>query len=129
VSNFLTDAIELEIKAYRNGDASIASSIMAGNVLATLQSNIADLNQQGLIMISEIDYYQSFINDIRVITDTQIEVDTCEVWTNTIYRASDGEPISSDGPSLTPQIITIEQLNSNWYITNVQFFDPPAFCS
>jgi hypothetical protein len=129
VSNFLTDAIELEIEAYRNGDASIASSIMAGNVLATLQSNIADLNQQGLLMISEIDYYQSFINDIRVLTNTQIEVDTCEVWTNTVYRASDGEPISSDGPSLIPQTITIEQLDSNWYITNVEFFDPPAFCS
>lgn len=129
VSNFLTDAIELEIEAYRNGDASIASSVMAGNVLATLQNNIADLNQQGLIMISEIDYYQSYMNDIRVITTTQIEVDTCEVWTNTVYRASDGEPISSDGPSLIPQTITIEQLDSNWYITDVQFFDPPAFCS
>jgi hypothetical protein len=129
VSEFLTNAIELEIEAYRNGDASVASSIMAGNVLATLENNIADFNQQGLIMISEIDYYQSFINDIRVLTNTQIEVDTCEVWTNTVYRASDGEPISSDGPSLIPQTITIEQLDSNWYITDVQFFDPPAFCT
>lgn len=129
VSDFLTNAIELEIEAYRNSDASIAASVMAGDVLATLESNIADLNQQGLVMISEIDYYQSYINDIRVISDAQIEVDTCEFWTNTVYRASDGEPVESEGPALIPQTITIEQLDSNWYITNVQFFDAPAFCS
>jgi hypothetical protein len=101
---------------------------MAGEVLASLESSLAELNQQGLVMISEIDYYQSYINDIRVITNTRIEVDTCEVWTNTIYRASDGEPVDSDGPMLLPQTITIEQLDSNWYITTVQFFDAPSFC-
>ena len=129
VSDFLTNAIELEIEAYQNGDASIAASVMAGEVLSSLESSIAELNQQGLVMISEIDYYQSYINDIRVITDTQIEVDTCEVWTNTIYRASDGEPVNSEGPTLLPQTITIQQLDSNWYITTVQFYDAPAFCS
>jgi hypothetical protein len=129
VSDFLTNAIELEIEAYRNSDASIAASVMAGDVLATLESNIQDLNQQGLVMISEIDYYQSYINDIRVITDTQIQVETCEVWTNTIYRASDGEPVNTDGPILIPQTITIEQLDTNWYITAVQFHDGQAFCS
>lgn len=128
VSDFLTNAIEREIEAYRNGDAAIASSIMAGDVLVSIENSIADLNQQGLVLVSEIDYYQSFINDIRVITNTQIEVDTCEVWTNTIYRASDGEPMNSEGPLLLPQTITIEQLDSNWYITAVQFHDAPAFC-
>ena len=129
VSEFLTTAIELEIEAYRDGSASVASSVMAGNVLAALEDNIASLNQQGLVVISEIDYYQSFINDIRVINNTQIEVDTCEVWTNTTYRLSDGEPVAQDGPALTPQTITIQQIDSNWLITAVQFYDPPAFCS
>lgn len=129
VSDFLTNAIELEIEAYRSSDASIAASVMAGDVLATLERNIAELNQQGLVMVSEIDYYQSYINDIRVRSNTQIEVDTCEVWTNTVYRASDGEPVESEGPTLLPQTITIEQLDSNWYITNVQFLDGQAFCS
>jgi hypothetical protein len=129
VSDFLTNAIELEIDAYRNGDASIAASVMAGEVLSSLESSIAELNQQGLVMISEIDYYQSYINDIRVISNTQIEVDTCEVWTNTVYRASDGEPVDSEGPTLLPQTITIQQLDTDWYITSVQFYDAPAFCS
>lgn len=129
VSEFITNAIELQIEAYHNSDASVAASVLAGNMLASLEADIADLNQQGMVLISEIDYYQSYINDIRVITDTQIEVETCEVWTNTIYRASDGEPVSSEGPLLVPQTILIEQLDANWYITSVQFHDGQAFCS
>jgi hypothetical protein len=129
VGDFLTQAIELEIEAYRSGSADVAASVMTGDVLATLQSNIDDLNQQGLVMIAEVDYYQSYINDIRVIGNTQLEVDTCEVWTNTAYSLSDGQAVTSEGPALIPQTITIQQLDGSWYITDIQFFDAPAFCS
>jgi hypothetical protein len=128
VSDFLTRAIELEKEAYQNGDASIASSVMAGDVLQALAAQIDSLNQQGLISISEIDYYESYINDIRVISDTHLEVDTCEVWTTNIYRQSDGELAQSEGPALLPQTITIQQLDGGWFITAVEFFDAPAFC-
>jgi matrixin/thrombospondin type 3 repeat protein len=128
VSSFLTQAIELEIEAYQTGDASIASDIMAGDVLQNLAAQIDSLNQQGLVSISEIDYYESEINDIRVISNTQLEVDTCEVWTTNIYRRSDGELVQTDGPALLPQTITIQQLDGGWFITAVEFFDAPAFC-
>lgn len=128
VSDFLSNAIELEIEAYQNESPDVAASVMTGDVLATLQNNIASLSQQGLVMISQIDYYESFISDIRVIDNTHIEVDSCEVWTNDTYSKSTGEVVSSEGPALTPQTITIQQLDSNWYITDVQFFDAPAFC-
>ena len=128
ISEFLTQAIELEIEAYQQGDASIASSIMAGDVLDNLSANIDSLNQQGLVSISEIDYYESCINDIRVISDADIEVDTCEVWTTNNYRRSDGELIQSDGPALLPPTLTIQQLDGGWFITAVEFFDAPAFC-
>lgn len=129
VSDFLTRAIELQIEAYRNGDASIAASIMQGPILDSLSEEINSLNQQGLVSISEIDYYKSYINDIRVATNSQIEVDTCEVWTTNTYRVSDSQLADSQGPSLLPQTITIEQQNGNWYITTVDFFDAPAFCN
>jgi hypothetical protein len=129
VSEFLTRAIELQIEAYRNGDASIASSIMTGPILDSLSAEINSLNQQGLVSISEIDYYQSYINDIRVVNDARIEVDTCEVWTTNTYRLSDSQLVDSQGPSLLPQTITIEQLDGGWFITNVDFLDAPAFCS
>ena len=128
VSDFLTRAIELEIEAYRNNDPSLASSIMTGPVLDDLTAEIDALKQQGLLSISEIDYYQSYIHDIRLISDTQLEVDTCEVWTTEIYRESDGQLVDSQGPSLLPQTITIEQLNGSWFISTVDFQNAPAFC-
>ena len=129
ISEFLTRAIELQIEAYQRGDASVASSIMAGTVFESLVADIDSLNSQGLASISEIDYYESYINDIRVINDTNIEVDTCEVWTTSIYRRSDGQLIESGSPALLPQTITIQQLNGGWFITSVNFQNAPAFCS
>jgi hypothetical protein len=129
VSEFLTRAIELQMEAYRNGDASMASSIMSGPIFEGLANDINSLNQQGLVAISEIDYYESSIKDIRVVNNALIEVDTCEVWTTNTYRLSDGQLADSTGPALLPQTITIEQLNGSWFITSVNFFGAPAFCN
>jgi hypothetical protein len=128
VNDFLSNAIDLEIEAYQKESADVVSSVMAGDALANVQSDIASLSQQGLVMISEIDYYKSYISDISQIDTTHLEVDTCEVWTNDAYNKSTGELVDSQGPELLPQTITIQQINSNWYITDVQFFDAPAFC-
>jgi hypothetical protein len=69
-----------------------------------------------------------FINDIRVINDTNLEVDTCEVWSTNIYRRSDSALIQNIDPRLLPQTITIQKLNQGWFITQVNFLDAPAFC-
>jgi len=129
VSDFLTKAIQLQIEAYRQGNATIASSIMAGDIFNVLESEIANLNQQGFVQISEIDFYKSNISDIRVINNSNIEVDTCEVWSTNIYQRSDGTLIQGTDPRLLPQTITIQKLDQGWFITNVNFFDAPAFCN
>ena len=129
VSGFITKAIELQIEAYRKGDANIAAPIMAGDIFTTLESDIASLNQQGFAQISEIDFYKSYINGIRVINDTNLEVDTCEVWSTNIYRRSDSALIQNTDPRLLPQTITIQKLDRGWFITQVKFFDAPAFCN
>ncbi|MEW5941332.1 MAG: matrixin family metalloprotease [Chloroflexota bacterium] len=128
VSAFLTQVIELQILAYQEGDASIAASVMAGDILAALERSIADLNAAGRVEIARIDYYQSYIHDIRQISDAKIEADTCEVWTTEIYRRSDGRLVSQDGPTLLPQTITMEKIGGSWFVTAVNFFDAPAFC-
>jgi hypothetical protein len=128
VSDFLTEAIELQIEAYRKGDASVASSILAGNLLENLEKDIDSLNQQGLVQISEINYYQSYIDDIRIISQQHLEVDSCETWTTDTYRRSDELLVRSSGPDLLPQTITIQNVNGGWFITNVEFFEAPAFC-
>jgi len=129
VSEFLTRAVELQIEAYRQGDASIAASIMAGQVLEELKADIDSLNAEGLVSVSEIDYYESYIHDIRVISETNLQVDTCEVWTTSIYRLSDGQLVESGEPTLLPQTITIQQMDGGWFITSVDFQNAPAFCS
>jgi hypothetical protein len=129
VSNFITKAIELQVEAYRQGNADIAAPIMAGDIFATLESDIESLNQQGLAQISEMDFYKSYINDIRVISNASLEVDTCEVWITSIYRRSNGELMQSADPRLLPQTISIQKLDQGWFITQVNFFDAPAFCN
>jgi hypothetical protein len=127
VGEFLTQAIDLQIEAFRQNDASIAAQVMAGAALQETQNAIASLSQQGLVELSEIDYYQSYINDIRVVDNQHLEVDTCEVWSTEVYRES-GEFVQSTDPELLPQTITLQKLNEGWFITNVKFFDAPAFC-
>lgn len=129
VSQFLTLAIELEIEAFANGDPSIAAEIFAGSVLEDVQAAIEDLNSQGLVQIAELDFYESYIDDIRVVNNDRLDVDTCETWSTATYRLSDGAFEGSEGPTLLPQTITIERLADGWYITDVVFYDAPAFCT
>jgi hypothetical protein len=129
VSAFLTLAIELEIEAFANNDPSIAAEIFAGSVLQDVQAAINENNSQGIVQISELDFYESYIDDIRVINNDRLDVDTCETWSTATYRLSDGAFLGSEGPTLLPQTITIERLSDGWYITNVDFYDAPAFCT
>lgn len=128
VSAFLTNAIQLQIQALREGDASITAGVLAGDVQNGLEEQIASLNSQGLVQVSELDFYNSYVDDLRVLSNTHLEVDTCETWSTVTYRRADGRAVSSDGPTLLPQTITIERLNSGWFITGVVFHDAPAFC-
>jgi hypothetical protein len=41
VSDFITRAIQLQIEAYRQGNANIAASIMAGDIFAALENEIS----------------------------------------------------------------------------------------
>lgn len=128
VSEYLGKAIELEIRAYQTGDASAAASVFGPQMIARLEQGIAELDRQGLIQLAEFDYYASYINDIRVVNDLRIEVDTCEYWSNQYYSKADGSLLQSDGPTLVPQTIRLEKLDNRWLITEVEFSDAPAFC-
>lgn len=128
IRDFLTNAIKLQIKAYRNNDASLTASVFGPDIYAILERNINQLKEDGLVQISEIDYYKSYLHDIRVRSNTHIEVDTCEVWTTQTYRLANSQLAAEDGPTLLPQTITLERLQGGWFITNVEFANAPAFC-
>jgi hypothetical protein len=81
-----------------------------------------------VVQISELDFYESYIEEIRIVNNNRLDVDTCETWSTATYRLSDGAFLDSEGPTLLPQTITIERLTDGWYITNVVFYDAPHFC-
>jgi hypothetical protein len=128
VSAFLTRAIEVEIEAYAQSDPTLAAEIFAGSVLGEVEESINSLNEQGLVQISEFDFYQSYIDDIRVVNNGRLEVETCEVWSTYTYSRSDASLVESTISVLLPQTIVIERLASRWFITDVIFYDAPAFC-
>ncbi len=128
ISAFLAKAIKLEIQAYRDGDASLTASVFGPDVFASVEETINELNQEGLIQIAKFDEYKSYMRDIRVLSKTHIEVDTCEVWTQQLYYRNSGKLNKTQGPELVPQTITLEKLENGWFITKINFFDPPSFC-
>lgn len=129
IGNFLGEAIEAQINALYYGDPRYAATIFAGEIYTAIANDINTLNQQGLVQVATFDYYQSYIHDIRVIDSATIEVDTCEIWSTSTYRASDGALLENTGNTLTPQTLLMEYLGNQWYITAVAFYDAPAFCT
>ncbi len=128
IQEFLTKAINLEIETFYTGNANLAADIFAGDVLQAIQDQVQSLNQQDLAQISTFDYYNSYLHDVRVVSEEQIDVDTCEVWTTTIYRRSTGTALQAEEPQLLPQTLTLQKLSNGWFITAVEFYDAPAFC-
>lgn len=129
VANFLYEAVLAETAAYLYLDSSYISWYFAGAPLTYMESEIADLITNGVIVAKYYDETQSYIYDIHYIDEYRIEVDSCEVWSQEMYSVWDSSFLGSDGPSLYPQTIVIEQFTDGWYITDALFYDVPAFCN
>jgi hypothetical protein len=128
VEEFLSLAIVSEITAYEYGDPSYATTF-SGGAMETIQSQIADLNSRGVLLMAQFDPDNSYIYDIRVTPTSKIEVDSCEYWTHDYFDRQTGTFIDSDPWELVPQTITIEELNENFYITSIAFYTGQAFCN
>ena len=128
VSQFLGNAIQAEIDTYTYLDNSIAATIFSGQPLENIKIFVETLRDEGLYYIPEFDFDNSYYNDIREVSPTLIEVDTCEYWSGNFYLISDKSLRGTEDQRLLPQTITIEYIGDSWYITNVEFYDPPSFC-
>ena len=128
IQDFLSGAVVAEITAYQYGDPAYAS-MFYGDALQTIQNEITDLNSRGVALSARFDYDNSYIQDIRVTQNQWIEVDSCEYWSNEYYDRVTGSLIGTDDWKLIPQTITIEYLNSSFYITSIAFFTGQAFCT
>ncbi len=127
ISDFLGAAIDIQIEAYLQGDALIGAQIFAGDILRDLEQSIDTLNSRGLVQVAEFDYYNSYIDDIRVINNARIEVDSCEVWSTAMYSTIDDTLVSYNDSVLLPQTLMLENLGGSWFITDIQFYNAPSF--
>ena len=78
VSEFLGEAIQIEVDVFYTGNPERAADIFAGDVLRSIVDQIRSLNAEDLAQVSTFDYYNSYIHDVRVVSTEQIDVDTCE---------------------------------------------------
>ena len=128
IEYFLGGAVAAEIAAYQYGDPSYAS-MFYGDALQTIQTQIADLNSQGVMLAAQFDANSSYVHDIRVISSNRIEVDSCEYWAQEYYDRQTGVLLESTSWTLLPQTIMIEYMDPDFYITSVAFYDDQAFCN
>ncbi len=128
VSEYLAYAIQAEIKAYSTWDTADAEKVFIGQPLENMLNFIAQLSDDGLYYVPEFDSGNSYYHDIRRVDETRIEVDSCEIWTGAFYQLSDRSLWGTRERQLVPQTITIEYLGNSWYISNVEFYEPPSFC-
>ena len=128
IVQFLSEAVLAETAAYLYLDSSYVSYYFAGTPLGFMESEIAELLNNGVIVAKLYDESQSYIYDINFASDMRIEVDSCEIWSQELYSLWDSSFLGSEGPTLYPQTITIEQFSNGWYITDVVFYEAPAFC-
>ena len=129
VADFLYEAVLAETAAYLYLDSSYVSWYFTGDLLAAMESEIAELLNAGTLVAKLYDETQSYIYDIHFVDDYRIEVDSCETWSLEYYDLWDSSFLGSEGPNLYPQTIVIEQFSDGWYITDILFYDDRAFCN
>ena len=101
IEDFLRGGVAAEIAAYQYGDPSYAS-MFYGDALQTVQTQIADLNSQGVMLAAQFDANSSYVHDIRVTGRNRIEVDSCEYWAREYYDRQTGALPDSASWTLRP---------------------------
>lgn len=128
VADFLSEAVLAETAAYLYLDSSYVSWYFTGELLSYMEAEINQLLTDGVIVAKLYDASRSYIDNIHFVNDYRIEVDSCETWSQEFYSLWDSSFLGSEVPALYPQTIVIEQFTDGWYITDVLFYDAPAFC-
>jgi len=129
VRKLLSQAAQQEILAFKNSDPSYLYSVYAGDLFQGIENEIFSLDNQGIYRVPFIDTQKSAYRDIRRISNTYIEVDTCEYWSYTDFRKADNQPVSLSPMRLVAQTLTIQFFEAGYRITNAQIMNGPAFCS
>jgi hypothetical protein len=131
VRDFVIDlwarAINAEICAYSNIDCTCAEEVFSGEALSAIETQIDDLVADGLVW--EQEFVDGRVVDIRPISSSEVEVDTCEIWAGEFYGLYDGSHYHSVPPTLYLRMITMEDLGGTWFITQDYLYKSSDSCS
>lgn len=128
VVGFWSEAVPAEIRTLDLLNPEYAAAYEAGQALRNVETYVADLVRRGVYEVATFDWASWRVMDVRIISDTKIQVDSCEIWTSKFYDVNNDALVSSDPPRLLPQTVTLERLGRDWFWTGIVFFDPPHFC-
>jgi|SRR5687768_4870383 hypothetical protein len=111
-------------------DPSYAALVEAEGRLEELTTAIETTRSAGMYIVPLFDVERSYYVDIRWIHENRIEVDGCEYWSDYYYDMETDELIGTEPLHLVPQTITIDYIPEDemWFVTEVDFYDPPVFC-
>lgn len=126
---FINSAFQAEISAYYYGNSTYLDTIIAGDALNTMQTEISDLNNQGLVRVFTFDPTQSYIYNARNDSVSKVTVEICSMWSSTTAQRATGVQIAQSPPTLYPQTLVLEQIATGWFITSMTVHTAPAFCS
>jgi hypothetical protein len=127
-TNFLARAIEGEILSLLNLDSAYSTPYYRAEPLASVEASVKNLTSLGQYATAGFDWDYWVLPDVRVISGTRIEVDSCEKWTTSYYESGTDTFLGSEPTDRVPQTITMERLTSGWYVTEIEFFTWPHFC-
>jgi hypothetical protein len=129
--------IDAQIAAHSNNDSAYAYEAFRGEALSEIEMHIASLRDQGLVW--HLKFIDGVILNIREISSSKAEVDTCETWAGSYYNIHDGALVREETPRLVPLTITMQWLvghglhednsGGGFFITQSQSHEAPHFCS
>ena len=133
IMEFATDLLRRGAEAESNSlytlDSAYVAAVYAGAAYDLISGHVTTIDDLSWYELADLDYGSWFVVDARRISDTKIEVDDCEAWSNTHYELATGDLIDSFDSELVPHTFTIERLGADWFITEVDHHDAPGFCS
>jgi hypothetical protein len=129
VSTVLAAAANDETQAYLNQNASLAAGSYAGDALLDLQNQIDYWTAQGLVRTPTFYPQSSRILAYRQVDRASLLVWSCEVWSATYAQNASLAYVGEDPQQVFAKQFTLDYSTGEWRITQIEYINPPNFCS
>lgn len=117
------------IDAYWYADISYAEPYYAGVSLQNIQTEINNLNNQGIYAYYEYDPANSYMINLKLTTEGMYIADVCESWNVTSYYLANDELVDTLGWGMYPQTMYIQNIGGQLKIVEVVYQSDVSVCA